>query len=373
MDRSDRIIATIALQLIPGIGRAYAKRLIERAGSAEQVFANKEMFREEFISGSADESVERMLSCPEAMEHAKREYEFAVKNNIRCLTADDEDYPSRLRECDDAPMLLFFKGNTNLNPVRSIAMVGTRHITDYGRTICDRFIRELREICPDVLIISGLAYGVDIHSHRAALANGMATIGVLAHGLDRIYPQANRQTAVDMLKNGGLITEFTTGIFPDKYNFVSRNRIVAGMADATIVVESASKGGSLITADIASSYHRDCFAFPGRVYDEYSAGCNNLIIENKAALLTSAEEFAKAMCWITDGDVRPKAVQRDLFPDLTPEEQRVVDVLRTRDELQINTLVVECNIPINRMSTTLFDLEMKGVVRVLAGGMYKLI
>jgi DNA processing protein len=350
MDRSEQIILTIALHFVPGISHADKRRLI-----------------------CSDDSLERVVGCREAMERAKREYEFIEKNNISCLLIGDEDYPSRLRECDDAPLMLFFKGNTNLNPAHSIAMVGTRHATDYGRTMCANFLRDLRELCPDVLVMSGLAYGVDIHAHRSALNNGLPTIGVLAHGLDRIYPGAHRATAVEMVKRGGLITEFFSGTNPDKYNFVSRNRIVAGMADATIVVESAAKGGSLITADIASSYHRDCFAFPGRIGDEFSEGCNKLIADNKAALLISAEEFVKAMRWNDCTTARPKAVQRTLFPDLSPEEQRVAEVLRSRDGLQINTLVVETNIPINKMTTLLFEMEMKGVVRVLAGGMYKLV
>jgi DNA processing protein len=307
------------------------------------------------------------------MERAHREYEFAEKNGIRCLTPDDEDYPVRMRECDDAPTLLFFKGHADLNPRHSVAIVGTRHITDYGRRMCDSFVHDLSELCPDVLIMSGLAYGVDIQAHRAALANGLNTIGTLAHGLDRIYPSAHRPTAVEMLNHGGLITEFYSGTNPDRYNFVSRNRIIAGMADATIVVESASKGGSLITADIAMSYHRDCFAVPGRVGDEFSEGCNSLIHDNKAALLTSADDFVKAMGWgASQQGGRHKAVQRQLFPDLSAEEELVVKALQERGDLQINALVVETDIPINKMNALLFELEMKGVIRVLAGGVYQL-
>jgi DNA processing protein len=369
MDNSKEIISTIALCCIPGISRLQAKQLITRVGSAELVFERREMFHDLFIHGS-DISVEHMLGNREAMGRALCEYEFIEKNGIRCLTSDSEDYPSRMRECDDAPLVLFFKGHADLNQRRSVAIVGTRHITDYGRTICDAFVRELSEICPGVMVVSGLAYGADIQAHRAALSNGLPTVGVLAHGLDRIYPSVHRSTAVDMLQNGGLITEFLSGTTPDKYNFVSRNRIIAGMADATIVVESAAKGGSLITADIATSYHRDCFAFPGRVNDEYSEGCNRLIFDNKAALLLSASDFVKAMCW-DDATISHKIVQRTLFPDLTPDEQRVVDVLRNRDGLQINSIVVETDIPISKMTSLLFELEMKGVVRALAGGMYK--
>lgn len=232
----------------------------------------------------------------------------------------------------------------------------------------------MKALCPDVLVISGLAYGIDINAHRSALDNGLATVGVLAHGLDRIYPSLHRKTAVDMLDRGGLLTEFLVGTTPDKHNFVSRNRIVAGMCDATIVIESAAKGGSLITAELAESYHRDCFAFPGRVTDEYSKGCNQLIRDNKASLLLSAEDFVQTMGWSSASCVEKTAnVQRDLFPDLSGEEQQIVDILAQRGNLQINTLVVETDIPVHKMNAILFELEMKGVVRVLAGGMYQLL
>ena len=253
-------------------------------------------------------------------------------------------------------------------------MVGTRHATDYGTQLCATFLRDLKALCPDVLVVSGLAYGIDINAHRNALDNGLVTVGVLAHGLDRIYPSLHRKTAVDMLDRGGLLTEFLVGTTPDKHNFVSRNRIVAGMCDATIVIESAAKGGSLITAELAESYHRDCFAFPGRVTDEYSKGCNQLIRDNKASLLLSAEDFVQTMGWSAASCVEKTAnVQRDLFPDLSGEEQRIVDILAQRGNLQINTLVVETDIPVHKMNAILFELEMKGVVRVLAGGMYQLL
>ena len=234
-------------------------------------------------------------------------------------------------------------------------------------------MHDLQELLPDVLIVSGLAYGIDIQAHRCALECGFDTVGVLAHGLDRIYPAVHRQTAVQMLQQGGLLTEFPSGTNPDRQNFVRRNRIIAGISDATIVVESAEKGGALITADIAESYHRDCFAFPGRIDAPYSAGCNQLIRNNRAVLLQSAEELIKAMNW----DVQPTApatIQRQLFPELSDEESTICKLLEKHpDGLQINTLVVETNIPINRITGILFELEMKGVIRTLAGGMYRLL
>lgn len=225
-----------------------------------------------------------------------------------------------------------------------------------------------------MLVVSGLAYGIDIHAHRAALANHLPTVAVLAHGLDRIYPYVHRKTAIDMLAQGGLLTEFLTGTNPDKHNFVSRNRIVAGMSDATIVVESAAKGGSLITAELAEGYHRDCFAVPGRVTDESSIGCNRLIRDNKAALIQSAEEFVQIMGWaVAEQPARTKGIQRNLFLELTEEEELVVRILMRQGDLHINAMVVEADIPVNRMSALLFELEMKGVVQAMVGGVYHLL
>lgn len=372
MSNRQEHLATLALGLVPGIGTTSAKRLIEAMGSATALFERR-LELPQLISDVGDRVCEA-LNCPEAWERAHREYEFIEKNQIVCLTLNDEGYPSRLRECDDAPIMLFFKGNGNLNALRVVSMVGTRHISDYGKVLCETFVRDLQALCPDVLIVSGLAYGVDIHAHRAALTYQLPTVGVLAHGLDRIYPSLHRSTAVNMLQAGGLLTEFVSETNPDKHNFVRRNRIVAGISDATIVVESAAKGGSLITADIAESYHRDCFAFPGRVGDPYSIGCNQLIRDNKADLLLSAEDFVKAMGWDQASQpVRPQAVQRNLFLDLSADEQRIVDLLQHQDGQQINALVVASDIPIHKMSGLLFELEMKGVVKALAGGMYRLL
>ena len=365
-------IYSIALTMVPGIGHIGAKHLISGMGNAVDVFRLRKDLPERIPEVSR--RVVEALDCPEAIARARQEYEFIRKNRISCLTFHDEAYPSRLRECEDAPVVLFFKGNTDLNSLHVINMVGTRNATDYGTQICASFLRDLKTLCPDVLVVSGLAYGIDIHAHREALANELPTVGVLAHGLDRIYPYVHRKTAVDMLESGGLLTEFMSGTNPDRHNFVSRNRIVAGVCDATIVIESAEKGGSLITAELAESYHRDCFAFPGRVNDEYSKGCNLLIRENRASLLLSAEDFVKAMGW--DMSVIPSEkvnIQRSLFLELSDEEQKIVTILEKRGNLQINSLVVEADIPVHKINAILFELEMKGVVRVLAGGMYQLL
>ena len=365
-------IYSSALKMVPGIGHIGVKHLMDEAGSAGFIFHNREALLG-CVSGISRRVV-NALDCPQAIDRAKQEFDFVQKNNIRCLTITDEEYPSRLRECEDAPVVLFFKGNTDLNALRVVNMVGTRHATDYGTRICASFLHDLKVLCPDVLVVSGLAYGIDINAHRAALANQLSTVGVLAHGLDRIYPYVHRKTAIDMLDNGGLLTEFLTGTNPDRHNFVSRNRIVAGMCDATIVIESAEKGGSLITAELAEGYHRDCFAFPGRLNDEYSKGCNQLIRDNKASLLLSAEDFVSAMGWdIAAHPAKVENVQRSLFLDLSEDEQKVVDILEKQGDLQINTLVVEADIPVQKMNAILFELEMKGVIRVLVGGMYQLL
>lgn len=365
-------IYSIALTLVPGIGHIGAKRLMDGIKSAADVFRYRNDLPDRLPDVS--ERIIKALDCPQAIARAEQELEFLQKNRIRCLTFTDEDYPSRLRECDDAPVVLFFKGAADLNALHVINMVGTRHATDYGTQICATFLRDLKTLCPDVLVVSGLAYGIDIHAHRAALANELPTVGVLAHGLDRIYPYVHRKTAIDMLERGGLLTEFLSGTNPDRHNFVGRNRIVAGMCDATIVIESAEKGGSLITAELAEGYNRDCFAFPGRITDDCSKGCNQLIRDNKASSLLSAEDLVKAMGWSTEVHPAKAAhVQRSLFLDLSDEEQRVVHLLEKQGDLQINALVVGTDIPVHKMSALLFELEMKGVVRVLAGGVYQLL
>lgn len=369
---NDEHICSIALTLCPGIGHIGAKRLLEGMGSAVDVFRHRTELPE-ILSGISP-SVVAALDCPAAFQRAEREIEFVEKNRISCLTLKDAAYPSRLRECEDAPLVLFFKGNADFNRIRVINMVGTRRATEYGKQFCADFLHDMAVLCPDVLVVSGLAYGIDIHAHRAALANHLSTVAVLAHGLDRIYPYVHRKTAIDMLEDGGLLTEFLTETNPDRFNFVSRNRIVAGMCDATIVVESSEKGGSLITAELAEGYHRDCFAVPGRVTDAASLGCNQLIRDNKAALIQSAEDFVRIMGWIpVPQPEKQEGIQRNLFPELTEEESSVVRILSRQGDLHINTLVVEANLPVNRMSSLLFELEMKGVVKAMVGGVYRLL
>ncbi len=366
------LIHSITLSRVLHFNVATQRLLIENFGSATAVYEHRHDIQQIFpdVSAHLTAALEKM---EDMLPRAEQELDFIHKKGIKCLGYNDEDYPSRLRECDDAPILLFYKGNADLNRRRVINMIGTRHCTEYGKDICRHFLAEIKHLSPDILVVSGLAYGIDINSHREALANGLDTVGVLAHGLDRIYPNTHRNTAIEMMSHGGLLTEFMSSTNADKMNFVRRNRIVAGMSDATIVVESADKGGALITAGMASDYHRDVFAFPGRTSDRYSQGCNNLIRDNKATLIQSAQDFLEAIGWETQQKAIKNNQQMVLFPDLNEEEQRIVSQLRQQESMQINLLAVATNIPIHQLSAHLFNLEMKGIVKLMSGGMYRLL
>lgn len=370
MKEEEELLYRMALTLIPRVSASLARTLIGESGSAGSLFEK---------TNAQPSTIEKLMQkngiradLAGILRICEKELEFADEHHIRCLTENQAEYPSQLRECSDAPLVLYCRGNADLNRLHMISIVGTRHATDYGKEFCMRFVKELKELIPDVVIVSGLAYGIDICAHRAALDNGAQTVGVLAHGLDRLYPAVHRDTARRMTDCGGLVTEFMSGTNPDKQNFVKRNRIIAGLCDATVVVESASKGGALITAEIAESYNRDCFAVPGRIGDAYSEGCNKLISTNRASLLTDAAELVKAMNWETATSQSPQGIQRQLFVELTREEQAVYDLLaKQADGMQINVLAVAGNIAVNKLSSLLFGLELKGVVRSLAGGVYK--
>lgn len=368
------ITATLALTRINYFSLSGLTLMYREAGSARAIVENRNNIREMFPD-APERLTAGLRKIDEAMKRAEAEMEFCRKHRIEPLTMNDPRYPARLRECDDAPLLLFHRGNADLNPQRVICIVGTRHCTAYGRDMVSRFVRELKVICPNVLIVSGLAYGIDINAHRCALQNGYDTVGVLAHGLDQLYPPRHRETAVQMTSQGGLLTEYFTQTNADKVNFVRRNRIVAGMSDACILVESAARGGGLITARLARDYNRDVFAFPGRAGDTYSEGCNNLIRSNGAALISSAQDFAEAMGWDDDarlGKTRQKGIERQLFPQMSPEETIVADALQKQNDMQINMISVKTNLPIAKITALLFDMELKGVVRPMAGGQYHL-
>ena len=365
----DELTALLTLNRIDGIGSIGAKYLYEQFGSAQEIFRNREHLKE--IIPGIDTHVMDALCGSGYDSFIREELEFIEKHGIRCVTPADSDYPARLLDCNDAPLVLFSLGNVNYNATRTVGIVGTRKATDYGRRMCHTFIKELHELCPDITIVSGLAYGIDIESHKDALEYGFPTIGVLAHGLDMIYPSAHRSIAKQMLSTGGLVTEFMSRTAPLGHNFVMRNRIIAGLSDAVIVVESAAKSGSLITAEIAESYSRDCFAFPGSVGDPYSVGCNELIRDNRASLITSAFDFVNAMNW-NDRSLKGKPVQTELFPDLTDDEDKVYQRIRQKAQgVHISTLMTELNMPYPRLSSILFSLEMKLLIKQAPGSLCK--
>ncbi|MBO4443036.1 MAG: DNA-processing protein DprA [Bacteroidaceae bacterium] len=365
----DELTALLTLNRIDGLGCIGAKYLYEQLGSAQEIFRNREHLKE-FIPG-IDQHIIDELTGSGYVSFIREELEFIDKHGIRCITPADPEYPARMLDCNDAPLVLFSLGNVNYNAARLVAIVGTRKATDYGRRMCHTFVKELHELCPDVTIVSGLAYGIDIESHRAALEAGCPTIAVLAHGLDMIYPSAHRSTAKAMLADGGLVTEFMSRTVPLGQNFVRRNRIIAGLSDAVVVVESAAKSGSLITAEIAGSYNRECFAFPGSVGDPYSVGCNELIRDNHASLITSALDMVNALNW-NDRERRGKAVQKELFPELTDDESRVYERVRLKAQgVFISTLMTELNMPFPKLSSVLLSLEMKGLVIQAPGSLCK--
>lgn len=351
------------------------RQLLKAAGSFEAVVENRNNIRD--IAPDCPQRIVKALgNIGTIAERAEQEAEFAASHGIQILALGNERYPQRLMECDDAPLVLFYKGTANLNQRRVINIVGTRHATVYADDCIRTLIEDLKQQCPELLIVSGLAYGVDIMAHRHSLDNGIPTVGVLAHGLDTIYPSAHRETAVRMVDNGGLLTEHFTHTNADKVNFVRRNRIVAGMSDATILVESAAKGGGLITCRMARDYNRDVFAFPGRVGDKCSEGCNNLIRDQRASLITGADDLVKAMMWEADQQLataQKQGIERNLFPEVDGDQKKIVDALAANNDQQLNILAQKLQMPISRVSVSLFELEMKGMVKALAGSVYHLI
>jgi len=357
----------IALTLIPDIGHILAKRLVSYCGSAEAVFKEKRPALEK-IPGIGSFSAKAVLGH-DVFERAEDEIKFIEKNEIQPIFYLDSNYPKRLTHCEDSPVLLYFKGKANLNSEKMISIVGTREATDYGKELCEKLVADLA--AHDVMIVSGLAYGIDICAHKAAMDNQLSTICVLAHGLDKIYPGVHSSAAQKMLENGGWLTDFTSKTIPDRENFPSRNRIVAGISDATIVIESKAGGGSLITADIANSYSRDVFAFPGKVGDECSVGCNNLIKQNKAALIQSAADVIYIMGWEQTKSAKGPQ-QKQLFVELKPEEELLVNVLKEKEAINIDDLCLVCKMPMSKVSSLLLTLEFSGIVRSLPGKVYRL-
>lgn len=368
MEISENLAYKIAISLIPGIGAVTARNLIAYVGSVEGVFQEKEKNLMK-IPGIGEVNAQRVVR-QNVLERAKREVDFILKNRIKTFFYLDENYPTRLKNCSDAPIILFYKGNANLNEQRIISVVGTRNATNYGKDVCDELIRTFSERSYPVLVVSGLAYGIDVHAHKACLKYNIPTVGVFAHGLDNIYPALHAPIASKMLEKGGVLTDFISESKIDRQNFLRRNRIIAGLADATIVVESAEKGGALVTADIANSYNRDVFAFPGRSNDPFSKGCNKLIKLNEAVLIENVADIEKAMNW----DVKissNRVFQTSLFVELTPEEQKLVDLLKGGDRF-VDEITIETQMPMSRVSALLLGLEFNGLIISLPGKMYRL-
>lgn len=372
MNNSDDLLRyRIALSLLPGIGPVLARNLLSYCGGVEEIFKMKKSHLERIpgIGAGKAGSIDTKI----VLLRAEKEVDFIRRNRIHPVFYLDKEYPARLKNCEDAPIILYFKGNCNLNSARVISIVGTRQYSPYGRELTENLVADLCKY--DVMIVSGLAYGIDIIAHRAATLNSIPTVAVTAHGLDRIYPSAHSATAEKMLLNGGVLTEYISGTVPDRENFPSRNRIVAGMCDATIVVESAVRGGALITAEIANAYNRDVFAFPGRVKDVFSQGCHQLIRENKAMLVTSADDIAKAMNWDLEEEAKVIKLQKqlDLFLELNDAEKLIVGILKDDGIVAIDMIAVKANMPVSTVSSLLLKLEFAGVLRSLPGKVYELI
>lgn len=362
------LLYVLALQHVKGIGDINAKKLISHCGTAKNVFKEKRILLEK-INGIGSFTI-RHLADSNNLNEAEKELNYIKKNNIETSYFLDNNYPEKLKHCVDGPILIFKRGNISIKKQPVISIVGTRKITSYGRGFCEQLINEIKEYNP--IIVSGFAYGVDICAHKTAIKNNLQTIGVLAHGFEDFYPKIHKKYSNEVENNGGFITDFWHNETPLRENFLKRNRIVAGISDATIIIESAEKGGSLVTADIANSYSRDVFAVPGRSFDKFSKGCNNLIKQHKAAMLTSPQDLIELLNW--DIENKPKnEIQKQLFVDLNETEQQIVDFLVENGKEVLDSIAINCKVPIHQTTTILFNLEMKGVVKPLPGKLFEAI
>jgi DNA processing protein len=361
------LLYQIALTLVPNIGCVQAKTLIEVYGTAENIFKAKK----KEISLIENIGVIRAANIKsfEDFTAAEDEIKFIEKYKIQPVFIADKIYPQRLLHCYDSPTLLYYRGNADLNVSKVISIIGTRNNTDYGRQATEKLVSELKDL--NVLIVSGLAFGIDAIAHRSALQNELKTVAVLAHGLHTIYPQQHKMLAKEIVQQGGLLTEFRNNDKPDKHNFPKRNRIVAGMADATIVIETAAKGGSMITAELANNYNRDVFALPGKITDSKSAGCNYLIQSNKAILFTDAKELMEALGWKTKKI--NKRQQKELFIELNNDEKIIVDILKERETTHIDEINIKSNLSNSTIAAAILNLELQNVIAGLPGKMYKLV
>ncbi len=364
----DDLIYKIALTLVPGVGSVNGKSLVAYCGGVQAVFMEKKRTLIK-IPGIGEQTVNALVNH-NVFDRAEEELMFIEKNKIKSFFYLDKEYPLRLKQCHDSPLMLYFKGTADLNVPKVVALVGTRKATEYGRDMCRKLVEGLKEY--NTLIVSGLAYGIDTWSHKAALDNNLQTVGVLGHGLDRVYPFANRALAEKMEETGGLLSEYTSNTIPDRENFPMRNRIIAGMSDAVVVVEAGEKGGALITAEIANSYNRDVFAVPGRIGDPHSEGCNKIIKINKAALIQSAKDISYLLNW-DDFKIQKKNIQRQLFLNLTPDEELIVNLLKEKGDLDVDTLLAGTMLLPAKAAIILLNMEFEGILRCLPGKVYRLI
>ncbi|MEO6539161.1 MAG: DNA-processing protein DprA [Ferruginibacter sp.] len=361
------LLYQIALTLVPNIGDVHAKTLINIYGEAGAVFKAPRKQLENIdgigtIRATSIKSFHDFSLC-------EKEIAFIEKFKIAPLFITDVKYPQRLLNCYDSPSLLYYRGNADLNTNKVISVVGTRNHSEYGKQVCEKLVADLKD--ENILIVSGLAFGIDTIGHKAAIKNDLFTVAVLAHGLDRIYPTQNKSLAKQMTAQGGLITDFKSGTKPDKQNFPKRNRIVAGLCDAIVVIESSKKGGSLITAELGNSYNKDVFALPGRAGDIKSEGCNYLIKNNKASLITNAEDLLDFMNWAPKLKPAQKK-QRELFIELTPNEKIIIDILNQQEAIQIDELYFKSNLSSSEVAQALLMLEMQAIILSLPGKVYKL-
>ena len=358
----------IALGLIPRIGDINARKLVSYFGSVEAIFS--EPYRNLIKIPGIGSGIAKYISERSYLDTAEKEAEYVEKNSIRTFFYLDNDYPFRLRQCDDSPVVFYFKGNCDLNCSKILSVVGTMNATTRGREHCEKIIEGLADGHPDLIIVSGLAYGIDIAAHKAALSNNLKTVGVLGHGFKTTYPSVHRPTANAMISNGGLLTDFMSDALPERNNFLKRNRIIAGLSDATLVVESGIKGGALITSDMANSYNRDVFAVPGRPEDQWSSGCNSLIKNNKAALAESSDDIEYFLNWQPEKSKPP--LQRSLFSELNGTEQKIYELLIKEGDLTIDAICRLIEIPIYKLSAILLQMEFNGIIRCLPGNVYRL-
>ena len=366
---SSALVYQIAFASLQGMGVDLARKLLDVVGSEERFFTMNEKDLRALTRGRS--KIYRDDYRHDCLQRAYQEETFVREHGISATYFTDETYPRRLLEAPDAPAMIYTLGKCNLESAHVVSVVGTRHATQYGIRFCDTLIRDLAQRFPDLVVVSGLAYGIDISAHRAALKHGAPTVAVLPRGLNRIYPSTHRDDAIAIVKHGGmLLTDYTSQDEVQKSNFLARNRIVAALSDCTVIVESAGSGGALVTASLAMSYNRDVMAVPGRCGDEYSAGCNKLIATNKAALITCADDLMAAMRWES---ASPEPQQLELFPDLTKEEQAVIDVIRNHGEIHLNALADALQQPVYKLMSILVELDCKKVIATLPGCRYTIL